>query len=78
MAAVIYMRSAFQVIWLLGAIALLLAVSKRRRLVLSCCAVPLLAVALLYAKNEILFGVPTTSSWMGMNLARTTTICSRR
>jgi hypothetical protein len=34
--------------------------------------VPLLAVGLLYAKNAVLFGVPTTSSWMGMNLAHET------
>jgi hypothetical protein len=72
MAAVVYTRSVFQGIWMLAIIAMLLLLTKHRRLILIACAVPLLAVGLLYLKNAVVFGTPTTSSWMGMNLARET------
>jgi hypothetical protein len=71
LAAVIYIRSVFQVVWLLLAIALLLiARPDLRRRVLAASAVPTLLVVLLLAKNWIVFGVPVTSSWFGMNLAQ--------
>lgn len=70
-AAAIFTRSIFQLVWLVPIVAGLMAI-VRPRLVLRCAAVPLLMVALLYAKNALLFGAPVTSSWLGMNLARGT------
>ena len=70
-AAAIYIRTVFQLVWLLAVIAALMLV-KRPRLVLKCCAVPLALVLLLYAKNLVLVGAPLTSSWFGMHLTRPT------
>jgi hypothetical protein len=70
LAALVYTRATFQLPWLLLVIGLLLwAMQHARRAVLVSCAVPLLVVVLLYVKNEAVFGIPTTSSWAGMNLA---------
>ena len=71
LALVIFMRSIFQIVWLIVVIAALCWVRPRRK-VLMTAACPLTLVLLLYAKNTILFGTPTTSSWLGMNLARMT------
>jgi hypothetical protein len=71
LAALIYIRTIFQIVWLVLAVGLLLiARPDLRRLVLAASAVPALLVVLLLAKNFILFGVPGTSSWLGQNLAR--------
>jgi hypothetical protein len=71
LASVIYVRSIFQIAWLLLAVALLLAVRPGlRRTVLSASALPTLVVLLLIVKNLVVFGVPTTSSWFGMNVAQ--------
>jgi hypothetical protein len=71
LAAVIYIRTVFQVVWLLLAIGLLLiARPDLRRRVVVASAVPTLLVVLLLAKNWIVFGVPVTSSWFGMNFAQ--------
>ena len=69
LAAVIYTRSIFQLVWLLPVAALLMW-RLPPRLVLRAAAIPLIALAALYGKNLVLFGAPTTSSWLGMNLAR--------
>jgi hypothetical protein len=70
LASLIYTRATFQLPWLLLIVALLLRVMPgARRVILVSCAVPLLAVVLLYVKDEAVFGIPTTSSWAGMNLA---------
>jgi hypothetical protein len=64
-------RATFQLPWLLLVLLLLVALLPGvRRVVLVSCAVPLAAVVLLYAKNIVVFGVPSTSSWAGMNLAQ--------
>lgn len=72
-ALVIFTRASFQAVWLIFVLALLLAVPRpaRRRLVVAA-AVPVLLVALLYVKQFVQFGVPSTTSWFGMNLARIT------
>ena len=70
-AAAIYIRTTFQLVWLIVIIGALM-LAKRPRLVLKCCAVPLLVVVLLYAKNAVLVGAPLTSSWFGMHMTRTT------
>jgi hypothetical protein len=70
-AAVVYVRSIFQVFWLLAALALLLLARRDlRRTTLLAVAPPLLAILLLVAKNAAVFGVLGTSSWWGMNLAQ--------
>jgi hypothetical protein len=70
-AGLVLLRTLFQVWWLLAVIALLLvACWDRRRTVLLACAVPLALVVSVYAKNWIMYGVPSTSSWAGMGLAR--------
>jgi hypothetical protein len=70
-ACLVLTRTLFQVWWLLALLALLLiACWDRRRTVLLACAVPLALVISLYAKNWIMYGVPSTSSWAGMGLAR--------
>jgi hypothetical protein len=71
--ALVYTRSLYHLVWLLAVIALvtyLRGVDRRRVLLASL--VPLLLVVGLYAKNLVLFGVPATSSWTGMNLVQTT------
>jgi len=71
LASIIYARSLFQIAWLLLALGLLLAVRPDlRRTVLLASALPVLVVLLLIVKNMLVFGVPTTSSWFGMNLAQ--------
>lgn len=72
-ALVIFTRASFQAVWLVVVLALLLAVPGRaRRRLLVAAAVPVLLVALLYVKQFVQFGVPSTTSWFGMNLARIT------
>ena len=71
LAALIYLRTIFQIVWLLLVVGLLLvARPDLRRVVLTASVVPTLLVLLLLAKNFIVFGVPGTSSWLGQNLAR--------
>jgi len=53
-------------------IAVLVLASRRPGAVCRAAAIPLVLVVLLYAKNLALFGVPSTSSWFGMNMARIT------
>src|SRR6185437_13942463 len=72
MALAIYTRQVFQLPWLALLVVLLALASRRPKAVLRAAAVPLVLVVLLYAKNAVLFGVPTTSSWFGMNMARIT------
>jgi hypothetical protein len=70
LATVMYLRSFFQVAWLLLVIALLLLTRPdRRRATLLTGAGAAAVVLLLIGKNLVVFGVPTTSSWFGMNLA---------
>ena len=70
-AAAIYTRTVFQLVWLLPII-WALSLAKRPRLVLKCCAVPVVFIVLLYAKNAMLFGAPLTSSWFGLHFTRPT------
>jgi hypothetical protein len=72
-AVLIYLRSIFQLVWL---IPILLALVRVRgaRTVAICAAAPMVLILLLYSKNLVMFGVPTTSSWLGMNLSRATVV----
>lgn len=70
----VFSRSLFHVIWFMFFVLLLLFYQRQhwRRVVYSLC-IPLLAVLLLYAKNNYVFGNFATSTWLGMSLSRMTT-----
>jgi hypothetical protein len=73
LAAVIFTRASFQAVWLLVVLVILLVTRRETRgTILKAAAIPVLLVALLYAKQFAQFGVPSTTSWFGMNLARIT------
>lgn len=62
-------RSMFHIIYLLACIIGILFIrSPSRKKVVSCGFVVLMLVGSFYLKNYVLFGVPGTSSWVGMNL----------
>jgi hypothetical protein len=64
-------RTLFQIWWLVAiALLLLLACRGSRRIVLLSAAVPAALVLGVYVKNWALFGVPSTTSWTGMGVAR--------
>ena len=70
LAAVIWIRTSFQIVWMLLAAGLVVvALRDRTRLVLRASLVPLLLVVALCGKNLAMFGVASTSSWYGMTLA---------
>ena len=70
-AAIVLLNSTYQVEWLLVAAVPVLVVLRRRwRTVLAVAAVPVLVVAVWYVKDYVQVGTTTTSSWLGMNLAR--------
>ncbi|MDQ4098000.1 MAG: hypothetical protein M3144_09060 [Actinomycetota bacterium] len=75
MAAVILTRSVFHAVWLLvaGVGLLLVTVPAARRAVLAAAVVPFLLVCALLVKNLVLFDQFSSSSWLGMNLARIST-----
>jgi hypothetical protein len=67
-------RSLFHLAWMLTCIGLVaLALKPRGRRILLGAALPTLLVFSVYAKNWLEFGSFSTSTWMGMNLARLTT-----
>lgn len=69
----IYLRSMFQLAYLLILIAFfLLLIKDHRRLILKSALVPLLAVVLLYTKNAVMFGFFGSTSWLGSSLAKVT------
>jgi hypothetical protein len=73
MAAALYTRGIFHIVWL-GAIVVLFVwvLGDRRRVIVA--ALPALILSGgLYLKNLAEFGVPGTSSWVGMNLSKLTT-----
>lgn len=71
--AVVLLNSTFQVEWLVVALAVVVTGLRRHwRAVLAVAAVPLLVVVAWYAKDAAMFATYTTSSWLGMNLTRTT------
>lgn len=75
--AVVLLNSTYQFVWMVVPLSLLLwarRTSWRRLLVVGI--VPVAMVALWYAKDAAMFGTYTTSSWLGMNLARTTLVIS--
>lgn len=69
---VFLMNSTYQLPWLLGATAVVLVTVRRWRSVLLAAALPLLVAVLWLANDVAQFGTVATSSWLGMNLAKTT------
>jgi hypothetical protein len=73
-AALVWTRSLFHALWLVLLVALLVLARRRHaRAVLLGAALPLALAVGLYVKNAAVFDMPPSgSSWLGMNLARTT------
>ena len=70
--ALVLLDSLYQLPWMLVALLLVVVVAKVPwRTVMIVSAVPLVLVVGWTAKNVVLFGVPSTSSWVGINLSKT-------
>ncbi len=70
-AAVVLLNSTYQVEWMVIAfLPVVLVLRHRWRTVLAVAAVPVLVVVGWYVKDYAQVGTTTTSSWLGMNLAR--------
>ena len=68
-------RNLFHLFWLVVIILALLVLRRARwKQILAASAVPLLLVLGLYVKNLVLFNSFTSSTWLGMSLARFTTL----
>ncbi len=76
MAVVALMRPLYHLLWIAVSLVLLFAAlpASRRRALLAGAVVPLALVLGLYARNAIAFGDFSASSWLGMNMARITTM----
>ncbi|HEX3461726.1 MAG TPA: hypothetical protein VHT49_12535 [Acidimicrobiales bacterium] len=73
LSAVVLLNSTYQVEWMVVAVALAVIAARHRwRQVLMVAAIPVLVVGGWYIKDAVLFGTSSTSSWLGMNLARDT------
>ena len=73
LAALVLTRALFHPLVLVAAaLGPLLAFARQRRALLRGFAVPALLVAALCAKNQLVFAEPSTSTWLGMGLARMT------
>jgi hypothetical protein len=67
--SLVLVRNLFHLVYFVAIMAALAVLTPtRRRIVLLCGAVPLLAIVGLYAKNWALFGSFSGSTWMGMNM----------
>jgi hypothetical protein len=66
--------SLFHLIWLLVIFAALFFINPNRKIVFLAALIPLALVVGWYAKNYILFGEFTASTWAGMNLSHPTTM----
>ncbi len=74
LSSVVLLNSTFQWFWLAAVAAPLVIASRQHwRSVLVVAAVPVLLVSVWYVKNAVVFHTDTTSSWLGMNLAKITT-----
>jgi hypothetical protein len=70
-ALLVLTRTVFHPLWLVVVLGLALAAAwPQRRAILVGAALPVALVALVVGKNAVQFGVPGTSSWLGVGLAR--------
>lgn len=75
MTVLIYTRSMFQIQWFIVLVGFCtLVLPGYRRTVLLAAALPLVLIVALYAKNYAVIGEFSTSDWMGMSLAKLTTL----
>ncbi|RJS92355.1 hypothetical protein [Salinisphaera sp. Q1T1-3] len=75
MTGLIYTRSLFQIEWFIVlAVFVILASPGARRRVGLAALVPLVLILALYAKNVVLVGQFSTSDWLGLSLAKMTTL----
>ncbi len=74
LAALVLTRNLFHIFWFVFSVVLILAFQKHnwKKIVLAA-SIPFVVVVFVYGKNLVLFGSPTTSTWMGMNLYEVTT-----
>jgi hypothetical protein len=71
LAVVIFTRSLYQPIWFVLALALVLWLGVGSRgTILRGAAVPFALLLALTIKQQVMFGTPATSSWVGMNMSR--------
>ena len=71
LAAAVLTRSLFHLVWLAFALALVAWPLRREwRRVALCAALPVVLCVAVFAKNAALFGTFSSSSWLGMSLAR--------
>ncbi len=77
LAVVVLLNSTYQIEWLL-AVVLVVGVAQRRRWrnVLAAAALPVALAGAWYVKDAVQFGTFTTSSWLGMNLTKTTLVAA--
>ncbi len=69
--AMVLFDSTYQIEWMVVIVAVAaLGLRTSWRVVLRAAAVPLVVVSVWYVKDVVMFGTTTTSSWLGMNLAR--------
>ncbi|MEI6971993.1 MAG: hypothetical protein WCL44_10810 [bacterium] len=75
-AAVMLTRSLYHPVWFVGLMLLLVLLVPRelRRKLLVCAVVPFIVVNAWYAKNLAQIGMYTSSSWIGMNLAHSSSL----
>lgn len=74
LAVAAFTRAIFHLAWLLLIVAVLVyLLAKKRRLVLLAATPALLLLLALHTKNWVEFGIPASSSWVGLNLAKLTT-----
>ena len=74
LAAIVLTRGLYHISWFIAAAGLvLLLVPKSRKHTIMACAVPLLLVAAVYAKNFVVFDMVSTSSGIGKEMAKMTT-----
>jgi hypothetical protein len=70
-AAMVLLNSSYQIEWLLlAAVPVAIVLRRHLRVVVAVAVVPLLVVVGWYVKDFVQVGTTTTSSWLGMNLAR--------
>jgi hypothetical protein len=74
MAALVLLRTLFQWPWLVLVAVVLLAAGRRPRIVLASSGCAMVLVGGVIAKNWVMYGVPSTTSWTGIMLARSTVL----
>jgi hypothetical protein len=73
LAVLVLTRSTYHLVWLVAVAAgVLLLARPRSRRVLALLLIPVVVAAFWYGKNWVQFGTTTSSSWVGMNLAKAT------